>query len=218
MAPLGVVTCRRIAIRTTKGTSRYMNPQVRGLRRRLHASLGSPYRSTIRETPHLDVAQDPACHAGGMPKYSAGLLPYRVEADEVFVFIAHPGGPFWATKDEGVWSIVKGEYDPDSEDAALAAGREFHEETGVVAPGQPWLDLGQAKQKSGKIVQAYAAEAPATLAFVASNTCEVQWPPRSGRIITIPEVDRAGWMPLQVARTKLIPGQTAFLDRLTELR
>lgn len=148
-----------------------------------------------------------------MPKYSAGVLPYRREGDDLFVFIAHPGGPFWAKKDEGVWSVIKGEYDA-SEDPALAAAREFTEEIGVAPPPQPWIDLGEVRQSSAKIVRAFAVEAPPELVFVASNTCEVEWPPRSGRLLTIPEVDRAEWMSLEAARARLLTGQRDLLDRL----
>ncbi|MBO3143616.1 NUDIX domain-containing protein [Dermatophilus congolensis] len=151
-----------------------------------------------------------------MPKHSAGLLPYRVDKDQLWVFIAHPGGPFWARKDEGVWSIIKGEYDPACEDARAAAGREFTEETGVPAPGNPetWIDLGQVRQNPSKIVRAYAVQAPSTLTFVASNTCQTEHPRGSGRIITVPEVDRAEWMTCEQARTRLLAGQREFLDRI----
>lgn len=151
-----------------------------------------------------------------MPAHSAGVLSYRLDGEEILVFLAHPGGPFWAKRDEGAWSMVKGEYDPATEDARLAAAREFAEETGVPAPGDPatWLDLGQARQSSGKIVQAYAVEATAELAYVTSNTIEIDWPPRSGRRLEIPEVDRAEWMPLEVARARLVTGQRVLIDRL----
>ena len=151
-----------------------------------------------------------------MPAHSAGVLPYRLEGEEVLVFLAHPGGPFWAKKDEGAWSVVKGEYDPDAEDPRLAAAREFAEETGVPAPGvlAEWVDLGEVRQSSGKIVRAYAVEAPAELAYVSSNMIEIDWPPRSGRRLEIPEVDRAEWMSPAAARSRLIPGQRGLLDRL----
>lgn len=130
------------------------------------------------------------------------------------MFVAHPGGPFWARKDEGVWSIVKGEYDAAVEDPRLAAAREFTEETGVEPPPEPWRDLGEVRQSSGKIVRAYAAPAEETLAYLASNIIEIEWPRGSGRRMEIPEVDRAEWMPLLEARRRLIPAQREFLDRL----
>jgi len=149
-----------------------------------------------------------------VPRHSAGLLPYRLDGGELSVFLAHPGGPFWARKDAGCWSVVKGEYDPDAEDAALAAAREFAEETGAPAPRGEWLDLGEVRQSSAKIVHVFAVTAPTTLTYVASNTVEIEWPPRSGRTTTIPEVDRAEWMTAERARPRLLEAQRAFLDRL----
>ncbi|GMA42207.1 NUDIX domain-containing protein [Mobilicoccus caccae] len=152
-----------------------------------------------------------------MPKYSAGVLPYRHDGEDLLVFLAHPGGPYWASKDEGVWSVVKGEYDPATEEPMIAAAREFAEEIGVAPPPQPWLDLGEARHSSAKIVRAYAVESSSSLAFLESNTCEVEWPPRSGKHLTIPEVDRAEWMPLHDARRRILKGQRPLLDRLTAL-
>jgi len=149
-----------------------------------------------------------------MPRHSAGVLPYRLDGDDVLVFLAHPGGPFWAKKDEGCWSVVKGEYDPDAEDPRAAAAREFTEETGVPAPAGEWLDLGEVRQSSSKIVRAYAVAASAELAYVSSNLIDVEWPPRSGRTLEIPEVDRAEWMTLEQARPRLLAGQRDLLDRL----
>jgi predicted NUDIX family NTP pyrophosphohydrolase len=148
---------------------------------------------------------------------SAGLLLYRVSEDGVVeVLLAHPGGPFWARKDAGAWSIPKGEYGPD-EDPLAAARREFEEELGTVAPDGPVTDLGEVKQKSGKIVSAWAVAGDLDVSGITSNTVEVQWPPRSGKLLEIPEVDRAQWFGLQAAREKINPAQTELLDRLAEI-
>jgi len=128
------------------------------------------------------------------------------------VLLVHPGGPFWAKKDEGVWSIPKGE--PGEGEAALdTARREFEEETSLRAEG-PFLPLGSVRQKGGKVVQAWAFAGDCDPALVRSNTCEIEWPPRSGRRRTIPEVDRAEWFDLAEARRRINPAQAAFLDVL----
>ncbi|WP_168582722.1 NUDIX domain-containing protein [Gephyromycinifex aptenodytis] len=151
-----------------------------------------------------------------MVRFSAGLLPYRRTDHGIEVFLAHPGGPFWARKDEHVWSVTKGEYDPATEAPRCAAAREFVEEIGVPAPPQPWLELGEIRQSSGKRVVAYAVE-DASVQFVASNEIDIQWPPRSGKMLRIPEVDRAQFWPVQEARHKLIASQVPLLDRLCAL-
>jgi predicted NUDIX family NTP pyrophosphohydrolase len=152
-----------------------------------------------------------------MPKRSAGLLPFRITADgTVQLFIAHPGGPFWATKDEGAWSVAKGEYG-DDEDASAAAEREFGEEIGVPAPPGPRIDLGQVEQASGKLVRVWAVDAPQfEVDHVVSNEFELEWPPRSGRRQSYPEVDRAEWTSAASARVKLVKAQVAFIDRLKD--
>lgn len=128
------------------------------------------------------------------------------------VLLVHPGGPFWAKKDEGAWSIPKGE--PAEGEAALdTARREFGEETSLQADG-PFLPLGSVRQKGGKTVQAWAFEGDCDPALVRSNTCEIEWPPRSGQRQTIPEVDRAQWFDLAEARRRINPAQAAFLDVL----
>lgn len=127
----------------------------------------------------------------------------------------HPGGPFWAKRDAGAWSIPKGEYE-DGEDPRLAARREFEEELGSPAPDTAELDLGEIRQRSGKIVSAWALEGDLDAATIVSNTCMVQWPPGSGREIEIPEVDRAEWLDLEHAREKINAAQTALLDRLEQ--
>ncbi len=128
----------------------------------------------------------------------------------------HPGGPFWARKDLGAWSIPKGETEA-GEDARASARREFAEETGVQLPDGALDDLGSVKLKSGKQVLAFATEGDLDPEAVRSNTFELEWPPRSGRIQSFPEVDRAGWFALDAARAKLNPAQAAFIDRLEEL-
>ena len=130
------------------------------------------------------------------------------------VFIAHMGGPFWAKKDAAAWSIPKGEYGDD--EAALAAAiREFGEEIGVPAPALDYISLGEFRQSTGKIVTAFAAESDFEVAEVHSNTFPAEWPPRSGRIQQFPEIDRAEWTSLELARVRLVKGQVAVLDALT---
>jgi predicted NUDIX family NTP pyrophosphohydrolase len=144
-------------------------------------------------------------------KRSAGLLMYRDRE----VFLVHPGGPFWAKKDLGAWSICKGEY-ADGELPLEAARREFYEETGFVAEGD-FLDLGTVKQASGKLVSAWAFAGDCDPAKLVSNRCQIEWPPRSGRLMEIPEVDRGEWFLLPQAREKILKSQTPFLDRLALL-
>jgi predicted NUDIX family NTP pyrophosphohydrolase len=151
-----------------------------------------------------------------MARRSAGILLYREGADGREVLLVHPGGPFWAKRDDGAWSIPKGEY-LDDEDPQAAARREFAEELGSRLPESAELrDLGEARQKSGKVVVAYAAAGDLDTSTVHSNTFEMEWPPRSGRRQEFPEIDRAEWFPLARAREKLLPAQAAFLDRLEE--
>lgn len=145
---------------------------------------------------------------------SAGLLPFRVRDGVVEVLIAHMGGPFWAKKDAGAWSVIKGEYEP-GDDPIAAACREWTEETGTPAPPGELLELGEVRQNSGKRVHAWAVEAPGLdpRAFV-SNTFEMEWPPRSGRMQQFPEIDRAEWTPLALAAERLVAGQRPLLDAL----
>ncbi|OBG19588.1 NUDIX domain-containing protein [Mycobacterium sp. 852002-51057_SCH5723018] len=151
-----------------------------------------------------------------MPKLSAGLLLYRTPGGIVEVLIAHPGGPFWARKDDGAWSLPKGEY-TDGEDPWTVAQREFHEELGLPPPAGPRADLGALKQPSGKVVTAFAVEGDLDVTDTRSNTFELEWPRGSGRMREFPEIDRVGWFPVTQARTKLLKGQRAFLDRLMTL-
>ncbi|OBK17082.1 NUDIX domain-containing protein [Mycobacterium asiaticum] len=148
-----------------------------------------------------------------MPKLSAGLLLYRVGAGAVDVLIAHPGGPFWARKDDGAWSIPKGEYD-DGDDPWEAAQREFAEELGLAVPDGPRIDLGTVKQPSGKVVTVFAVGSDLDITDAHSNTFEMEWPRGSGKLRQFPEIDRVDWFPVTLARTKLLKGQHVFLDRL----
>jgi predicted NUDIX family NTP pyrophosphohydrolase len=145
-------------------------------------------------------------------KRSAGILLYR-RRPELEVLLVHPGGPFWAKKDEGAWSIPKGEHD-EGEDGQACAIREFTEETGSAPSPGELDDLGTIKQRAGKVVQAWALEGDLDPETVQSNTFSMQWPPRSGRMQEFPEVDRAEWFDLDQARQRINPAQAAFLDRL----
>lgn len=146
---------------------------------------------------------------------SAGILLYRRREDALEVLLVHPGGPFWARKDEGVWSIPKGEYEP-HEDALAAARREFEEELGTAAPAGAVHDLGEIRQRAGKLVHAFGLEGDLDATDITSNTVEIEWPPRSGRAVTIPEVDRAEWFALDEARKRILAAQAELLDRLVE--
>jgi predicted NUDIX family NTP pyrophosphohydrolase len=151
-----------------------------------------------------------------MAATSAGLLLYRRSPEgAVDVLIAHPGGPFWARKDEGAWSVPKGEY-VDGEDPLAAAYREFREETGLDPPGGAPLELGELRQPGGKRVTVWALEGDLDVTDASSNTFELEWPPRSGRVGVFPEVDRVEWAGVGQARTKLLKGQVPFLDRLLD--
>jgi predicted NUDIX family NTP pyrophosphohydrolase len=151
-----------------------------------------------------------------VPKLSAGLLVYRWTDAGLEVLLVHPGGPLWAKKDDGAWSVPKGEYEP-SEDPLEVARREFEEEIGQAPPGNEPVWLGELRQPSGKVVSAWATEGDLDVREVRSNSFEMEWPPRSGRTQEFPEVDRAGWFGLEEARRKILRGQLGFLDRLEEL-
>jgi predicted NUDIX family NTP pyrophosphohydrolase len=148
-------------------------------------------------------------------KRSAGILLHRIAAGTPEVLLVHPGGPYWARKDAGAWSIPKGEYE-DGEDPQACALREFEEELGTRLPPGELAELGSVKQKGGKVVTAWAAEGDLDADAVTSNTFTMEWPPRSGRTAEFPEIDRAGWFEIETAREKLVPAQTEFLDRLIE--
>ncbi len=149
-----------------------------------------------------------------MPTHSAGLLMYRYRDGVLEVFLVHPGGPFWARKDLGAWSLPKGEFTPE-EDALAAARREFAEETGLPAAGE-FIPLTPRRQPSGKLIQAWAFEGDCDPSAVKSNTFALEWPPRSGRQEEFPEIDRAGWFTLEEAKEKIIKGQVGFLEELQE--
>lgn len=153
-----------------------------------------------------------------MARRSAGILLHRAGADGREVLLVHPGGPFWAKRDDGAWSIPKGEYE-DGEEPLAAARREFEEEIGSAldAVGE-LIALGDVRQKNRKVVSAWAAEGDVDASTVRSNTFEMEWPPRSGRRQEFPEIDRAEWFGLARAREKLIEAQVAFLERLEERR
>jgi predicted NUDIX family NTP pyrophosphohydrolase len=146
-------------------------------------------------------------------KRSAGILLHRRGENGLEVLLVHPGGPFWAKKDLGAWSIPKGEHD-DAEQALECALREFEEETGTRPAEGELDDLGTVRQKSGKVVQAWALEGDLDADAIRSNTFTMEWPPRSGANSEFPEVDRAAWFLLREARVRINPAQVAFLDRL----
>lgn len=151
-----------------------------------------------------------------MSKNSAGILLYNNETNQLRVLLVHPGGPLWANKDTGAWSIPKGEYGPE-ENPKQAALREFAEETGLTLPDTGLADLGQITQRSGKIVTAWAAEGAFDITTLRSNTFEIPWPPKTGRMRSFPEVDRAQWCDLDTAREKINPAQAELLERLLSL-
>ena len=148
-------------------------------------------------------------------KHSAGILLYRLTGSEPEFLLVHPGGPFWTKKDAGAWTIPKGEVEPGEESVACAL-REMREELGPAPELAPesLIELGSIRQKSGKLVDAWAAEAEFDPAALASNTFELEWPPRSGQRQQFPEVDRAAWLAEEPAREKILAAQAPFLDRL----
>lgn len=150
-----------------------------------------------------------------MPKTSAGLLPYRRRDGRLEVFLVHPGGPFWARRDAGAWSVAKGEVGP-GEGLLEAAQREFTEETGFVL-SEPMLPLAAVRQPGGKVVHVWAAQADLDPAALRSGTFAIEWPPRSGTVREFPEVDRGAWLALPEAREKLLAAQAPLLDELRRL-
>lgn len=147
---------------------------------------------------------------------SAGLLLYRQDEAGVRVFLVHPGGPYWQKRDDGAWSIPKGEHD-EYEDPLDAARREFREETGREVPDVEWTDLGKTRQRGGKVVAAWAASCDIDIGPIRSSTFDLEWPPRSGRRVAFPEVDRGEWFDLATARRRINPAQLLFIDRLAAL-
>jgi len=150
-----------------------------------------------------------------MPKQSAGLLMFRRRGPALEVLLVHPGGPFWARKDLGAWSIPKGEHAAD-EDPLAVARCEFEEETGITADGD-FIALDPIRQAGGKVVRAFALEGDCDPTTIESNTFVMEWPPRSGREQEFPEVDRAGWFPIDLARQKVIGAQRGLIDQLERL-
>lgn len=151
-----------------------------------------------------------------MPKTSAGLLVYRLRANQLEVFLVHPGGPFWAKKDAGAWTVPKGEFTLD-EDPLAAARRDFTEETGYTVTG-PFAALGTVRQAGGKVIHGFTAQADLDAAKIVSNRFQLEWPPRSGRQQKFPEVDRAAWFDLDEAAQKINASQAEFLTRLRDAR
>jgi predicted NUDIX family NTP pyrophosphohydrolase len=148
-----------------------------------------------------------------VPKLSAGLLLYRFKDDAIELLLVHPGGPFWIKKDDGAWSIPKGEYTT-GEDPWTVALREFREEIGVPAPAGHRIDMGALTQPGGKVVTVFAVHGDLDVTDAHSNTFGLEWPKGSGRIRTFPEIDRVEWFSAATARTKLLKGQSPFVDRL----
>jgi predicted NUDIX family NTP pyrophosphohydrolase len=150
-----------------------------------------------------------------MAKRAAGILLYRKNGSSMEVFLIHPGGPFWAKKDEGSWSIPKGEYS-DEEEPLKAAQREFQEETGFSVQG-PFIPIGSIKQSNGKIVHAWASEGDLDASAIQSNTFRLEWPPHSGKFQEFPEADRGEWFSIVQARKKILKAQLRFLKNLAAL-
>lgn len=147
-----------------------------------------------------------------MVRISAGLLMYRLRNGGLEVFLVHPGGPYWAKKDDGAWSLPKGEPGP-GEELLEAARREFAEETGFSPPGE-FIPLKPVRQSGGKIVHAWAVRGDFDPLGLRSNTFAIEWPPHSGMLETFPEADRAEWFPIEIARVKILKGQAGLLDEL----
>jgi predicted NUDIX family NTP pyrophosphohydrolase len=150
-----------------------------------------------------------------MAKRSAGILLFRGKGAELRLLLVHPGGPFWAKKALGAWSIPKGEYQ-EGEDPLAVARREFEEELGSPAPAGEATELGELVQPSRKVVTAYAIEGNFDVGTLRSNLFEMEWPPKTGRLQSFPEVDRAQWFSVEKAREKILPGQSPIIDRLLE--
>ena len=151
-----------------------------------------------------------------MSKKSAGLLLFREVSGRLEVLLVHPGGPFWAKKDDGAWSIPKGEFEED-EDPLLAAKREFTEETGLALSDGELIPLQTVRQPGGKLIYAWAMNQDLDPAGLRSNTFSMEWPPRSGRHAEFPEIDRAAWFTIETASHKILKGQAPFLERLSAI-
>ena len=171
--------------------------------------MGCNYKH-LYDVVHIPDAA--SAYASGMKKRSAGVLLYRVSGNRLEVLLVHPGGPYWAKKDAGAWTIPKGEID-EGEDALAAAKRELKEETGLEVAGE-LVTLAPVKQRGGKTVHAWAAQGDCDPLAITSNTFAMEWPPKSGRMQSFPEVDRAAWFSLDEARAKILAGQAPLLDEL----
>ena len=147
-----------------------------------------------------------------MSQKSAGIVLYRIQNSSIEVFLVHPGGPYWAKKDDGAWSIPKGEFD-ENEEPLEAARREFQEETGIQISGE-FIQLNPVKQKGGKMVYAWAVKGDIDPAKIKSNSFEIEWPPMSGKMKSFPEIDKAAWFHLSEAQKKIIEAQSAFIKEL----
>jgi predicted NUDIX family NTP pyrophosphohydrolase len=167
----------------------------------------------LNENSVISADLPPAAETRSTPPRSAGILLHRGASGAPEVLLVHPGGPFWAKRDQGAWSIPKGEYGPD-EDPLAAARREFEEELGSAPPDGEALDLGEVRQKSGKRVRAWAMAGDLDAGTISSNSFTMQWPPRSGTMREFPEVDRAQWFSTEEAKAKINPAQAELLDRL----
>jgi len=150
-----------------------------------------------------------------VPKQSSGILMYRRREGAIEVFLVHPGGPFWTKKDVGAWSIPKGEF-TEGDDPFAAAKREFQEETSFAASGK-FAPLTPVKQSGGKVVHAWAVEGDCDASTIKSNTFSLEWPPHSGRQESFPEVDRAEWFPIEVAKNKILPAQVGLIEQLEDI-
>jgi len=177
----------------------------------MHGMLTGGAGGQVRCPP--EVAGGLEVRSAEMPKQSAGILLYRVREGAVEVLLVHPGGPFWAKRDLGAWSIPKGEY-AQGDDPLAVALREFEEETGHPPPQAGLRELGAIRQRGGKVLTVWAAAGDLDAATIASNSFTLEWPPRSGALREFPEVDRAGWFDLDSAREKLLSAQGELLDRL----
>lgn len=172
--------------------------------------MGDPASVFCLHGPAIDARMTLPRKARG--RRSAGILLFRHRAQGVEVLLVHPGGPFWKNRDEGAWTLPKGEY-PEGEDALDAARREFTEETGFAVEG-PFHELAPVRQASGKVVSAWAAEGDCDAAAIRSNAFSMEWPPHSGRMAEFPEVDRAAWFTLEEARRRILAAQVSLLDEL----
>jgi len=198
---------------TSNHTHAFEGVQAAGARDKpARRGWGRPTCAKLERVLSAPIRPDRQGRVTVVPKESAGLLVFRRTPGGLEVLLAHPGGPFWAKKDEGAWSIPKGELAA-GEDHLAAALREFEEETGVIIAGTP-LPLQPVRQPSGKIIRAWALEGDLDPATVKSNTFSLEWPPRSGRQQEFPEIDRVAWLPVEEARRKIVPGQVPLLEQL----